>query len=149
MKPDKNIAELARELAFEMADLRFKLRRVLQVKIKENNWEISFEVLEILGVLYRKDGMNQQEIADELVKDKSSITYLIDNAEKKELVERTEDQNDRRNKLIFLTEKGRSLILKLNPWAVDIYEKATQHLAYEEVHQALTVARKMNENLKK
>lgn len=148
MEPILNKVELARELGRETAELRYALRQFLQVKIKESNWDISFELLEILSLLHKKDGMIQQEIADILIKDKSSVTYLISSLVKRDLVERTEDQQDRRNKQIFLKEKGRQLIQQLAPWAEELYGKATQEIPVEEIQLALSVARKMNENLK-
>ncbi|MBV7533156.1 MarR family winged helix-turn-helix transcriptional regulator [Chitinophaga sp. sic0106] len=148
MEPTKNLTELARELWREMAEMRNSLRQYVHVKIKENNWDISMELVEILGLVYRRKGLNQQEIADIIVKDKSSMTYLIDNLVRKGLVERTEDQRDRRNKLISITEKGRLLMEELNPWVTEIYEKATRELMTDDVLKALSVARKMNDNLK-
>ncbi|WP_291914646.1 MarR family transcriptional regulator [Chitinophaga sp. CB10] len=148
MEPTKNLTELARDLWREMAEMRNSLRQYVHVKIKENNWDISMELVEILGLVYRRGGLNQQEIADIIVKDKSSMTYLIDNLVKKGLAERTEDQRDRRNKLIYITEKGKLLMEKLNPWVTEMYEKATRELQTKDVLNALSVARKMNENLK-
>ncbi len=148
MEPILNKVDLARELGREAAELRNELRQFLQKKIKESNWDISFELLEILGLLYKRDGMIQQEIADILIKDKSSVTYLITNLVKRDLVERTEDQSDRRNKQIFLKAKGRELIQQLGPWVEELYTKATQGIPVENIALALAIARKMNENLK-
>ncbi|SHL59120.1 transcriptional regulator, MarR family [Chitinophaga jiangningensis] len=148
MEPTKNLTELARELWREMAEMRNSLRQYVHVKIKENNWDISMELVEILGLIYKRSGLNQQEIADIIVKDKSSMTYLIDNLVKKGLAERTEDQRDRRNKLIYITEKGKLLMEELTPWVTEIYEKATRELLTDDILNALSVARKMNENLK-
>jgi DNA-binding MarR family transcriptional regulator len=144
-----NIAALARELGRATGEMRMYLRQYLQVQIREHEVDITFELLEILAYLYRKDGVNQQEIADTMVKDKSSMTYLIDSLVKRGMVTRKEDQQDRRNKLIFLTEKGKRLEKKLNPWVVAIYEKATDGLTTAEVQQALGLIQKMNENLRK
>lgn len=145
----KNIAELARELGRAHGEMRLYLRQYLQVKIKEHEVDISFELLEILAYLYRKDGVNQQELADVMVKDKSSMTYLIDSLVKREMVVRTEDPNDRRSKLIYLTAKGKQLEKKLSPWVVEIYEKATAGLKASDIQQALLLVQKMNENLTK
>lgn len=145
----KNIAELARELGRATGEMRLYLRQYLQVKIKEHNIDISFELLEILAYLYRKDGVNQQEIADVMVKDKSSMTYLIDGLVKKDLVVRMADQQDRRNKLIYLTEKSKRLEKELSPWVVEIYEKATAGLKVADVRKALMLVQTMNENLRK
>ncbi|GEP90622.1 DNA-binding transcriptional regulator, MarR family [Chitinophaga terrae (ex Kim and Jung 2007)] len=149
MNKQHNIVDLARELGRAISEMRTFMRQNLQVKIREQNVDITFELLEILGILFRKDGVNQQEIADVIVKDKSSMTYLIDNLEKRGMVERREDQNDRRSKLIYLTEKGRALEKELNPWIREMYEKATMGMEMNDLQVALSQIQKMNENLRK
>ena len=141
--------ELARDLSRSLMEMRNYMRQHLQVKIKENNIDVSFELLEILGILYRKDGINQQEIADILIKDKSSITYLIDSLTKRDLVARKEDENDRRNKLIYLTDNGKAMKQTLHPWVEEIYEQATNGIKIADLEKAVALVQKMNDNLKK
>ncbi|SEW51733.1 MarR family winged helix-turn-helix transcriptional regulator [Chitinophaga arvensicola] len=149
MTTTKNIAELARELGRATGEMRMYLRQYLDMQIRLEEVDITFELLEILAYLYRKDGVNQQELADITAKDKSSMTYLIDSLVKREMVTRKEDPQDRRSKLIYLTVKGKRLEKKLGPWIVEIYEKATEGLTTAEVQQALLIVQKMNDNLRK
>jgi len=144
-----NAIDLARELSRSIAEMRNYLRQYLQVKIKENNIEISFELMEVLGTLYRKDGINQQEIADFMVKDKSSMTYLIDSLVKRDMVRREEDENDRRNKLIFLTEKGRGMRETLNPWITEMHQQMVAGVKTTDLEKAIALVQRMNENMKK
>lgn len=46
--------------------------------------------------------MNQQQIADSVFKNKASLTSLLANMERKDLVVRNEDTSERRNKIIIL-----------------------------------------------
>ena len=66
-----------------------------------------------LVYLFNCDGNSQQEIAEKTYRDKVSITKIIDNLEKHELVFRVVDENDRRVKRIFLTKKGKALSSKI------------------------------------
>jgi DNA-binding MarR family transcriptional regulator len=145
----ENIAELALEFGRATAEMKNFLRQNIQVKIKEHNLDISFELLEIMALLWRKDGMNQQELADKVIKDKSSMTYLIDNLVKRNLVTRVEHETDRRHKLIFITEEGKKLEEKLHPWVIEMYRKATDEIDAAEIDKAISLVRKMNDNLKK
>jgi DNA-binding MarR family transcriptional regulator len=63
------------------------------------------------------DGQFQQQLADRTFKDKAAITRLIDGLEKKGLVKRVQDENDRRQKKIFLTSKSSKFVKKLLPVA--------------------------------
>jgi DNA-binding MarR family transcriptional regulator len=74
-----------------MNEMKSHLRQQIQAKISEHDPDLSFELLEIIGLLWRRDGINQQEIADTVSKDKSSVTYLINRLVKRGLVERIED----------------------------------------------------------
>jgi DNA-binding MarR family transcriptional regulator len=149
--PDKNITkvQLAVELGRSMLELRNYVRQYIQEKIKEHNINLTFEMLEVMGALWKKDGVNQQEIADLTLRDKSSMTYLLDNLIKRKLVQRVEDKIDRRNKLIFLTTEGLKLKELLNPWVAEVYEKASAELADIDLKNGLSLLNSMIENLKK
>ena len=145
----KTKAELALELGRSMAELRTHLRQFIQVKLKEQGINLTFEMLEVLGVLWRKDGVNQQEIADLTLRDKSSMTYLLDNLVKRKMINRVEDENDRRSKLVFLTKEGNDLKEQLNPWVAEIYEIASEELESPDFENGILLLNKMVSNLKK
>ncbi len=143
-----NIAELAIELGRLMTEMKNFLRQFIQAKIKEHNVNITFEMLEIMACLWKKDGINQQEIADVTIKDKSSMTYLVDNLVKRNLISRVADEKDRRNNLIFLTEDGKLLQNTLHPWLLEMYDKATIDVALKDVEASIALIKQMNKNLK-
>jgi DNA-binding MarR family transcriptional regulator len=147
--PTKTNAELAFDLGRAMAELRIYVRQQIQEKIRENNLDITFEMLEVMGCLWRKDGINQQEIADFTLRDKSSMTYLLDNLVKRQLVTRVEDENDRRNKLIYLTPQGGRLKEQLYPWAMEVYEMASEDARTEDLERAVSLLNRMTGKLRK
>ena len=132
-----------------MTELRVLLRQQIQEKIKENGINLTFEMLEVLSCLWRRDGIIQQEIADYTLRDKSSLTYLLDNLVKRKLVSRVEDGNDRRNKLIFLTQEGLALKDQLYPWAMEVYQAASEKLDETALETAVAVLNQMTVALKK
>jgi DNA-binding MarR family transcriptional regulator len=142
-----NISESALELGLAMGEMKNRLRQKIQAKINEYDPDLSFELIEILGLLSRNEGINQQEISNKVSKDKSSITYLINSLVKRELVERVENKNDRRNKQIFLSIEGRKIVETVYPWALALYKKAAGDLHKDEIHKALLLVKKMTENL--
>ena len=146
---NKTKTEYALELGRAMAELRTYTRQFIQVKIKEHSINITFEMLEVMGCLWKKDGVNQQEIADLTLRDKSSMTYLLDNLIKRKLVKRSTDKNDRRNKLIFLTKEGLTLKDILYPWVADVYGLASEEISGEDLQIGVLLIRRMVNNLKK
>ena len=144
----ENTAELALNLGRQFIEMRYYLRRGMQQKLKEQKIDISFELLEIMALLWVKDGINQQELADVATKDKSSMTYLINNLVKRRLVKRAEHKNDRRHKMIFVTGKGKLLRQKIYPVVLELYEKAAINLKTTDMKNAFLLVKNMNENLK-
>ncbi len=142
-----NLSELALELGWAMTEMKSRLRQKIQVCLNEYDPDLSVELVEILGLLSRNDGINQQEIANKVSKDKSSITYLINSLVKRELVERAAYKNDRRNNQIFLTSKGKKLVEKVYPWVLELYKKAAGDLHEDEISKALLLVKKMTSNL--
>src|ERR1700744_6178058 len=108
-------SELALSLGRNMNELRMHFRKYMQGKVRSLDLNLTFEMLEVMICLWRQDGVNQQVIADITLRDKSAMTYLIDNLTKRKMITRKEDEKDRRNKLVFLTPEGRHLQETLQP----------------------------------
>ena len=139
--------EIAAEFCQAIYELRYRLRKLFQAKLKEANISISLEVLEVMKFLQRQNGLNQQELADVLFKDKSSITYIIDNMVKAGLATRHEDAADRRNKQIFLTDKAHQLREQLNPLADACMLALAEDIAIDDIADSLKMINKMNNSL--
>jgi DNA-binding MarR family transcriptional regulator len=144
----KRKSEIAVELAYVMQELRNLTRKYIQKKIKDLGINLTYEMLEVMGSLWRKDGLNQQEIADKTLRDKSSMTYLLDNLIKRKLVKRVADENDRRNKLIFLTKEGLALKDILYPLVAEVYGLASEEIATEDLQSGVSLVSRMVGNLK-
>lgn len=81
---------------------------------EKNGYPITREQWVIMKMLWEKNGISQQELADDLMKNKASITSLIENMEKKDLVARKTNSFDKRSKMVFLTEKGKDLRMSID-----------------------------------
>lgn len=121
---DENIVVFMRQ----MTRVNLTLRAFMRRRFKEHDINITFEMLQVLRFLWEKNGVNQQEIADAILKDKASLTYLIDNLVRRKLVRRTADNRDRRNKIIILTEGGEELKELISPWLKEMYQRAARGL---------------------
>lgn len=113
--------------------LRTSLKQYYIQKIKEQQLDITYEMLQVLAALWKKEQMNQQDIAIAIQKNKASVTPLIDNLCKRDLVRRVSDQNDRRNNLIELTVKGDEYRTLLDPVQQDLYSAILQEIAEKKV----------------
>lgn len=92
---------------FEMSNLTGSAYRILvRRRFKEARIDLTVEMLQVLDCLWQQDNQSQQELADKLMKDKVSMTYLINNLSKRQLVIRGDSSTDKRVKLIQLTPMG-------------------------------------------
>jgi MarR family transcriptional regulator, lower aerobic nicotinate degradation pathway regulator len=90
-----------------LAQLSFLLQRLLERRAAEQ--DLSIIQTRLLGVLRdRQPTMN--ELAKLLELDKSSVTGLVDRAERRGLVMRIRSREDRRAVMVALTGQGRSLV---------------------------------------
>ena len=105
--------------------------------------EVTSEQWAVLSSLWKKNGQTQQELADIANKNKASITHLIDNLEKRKLVERQVDESDRRNKLVYLTEEGTDLQESLTKVVSKTMKQITANVDKKELKQCRKALKKM------
>lgn len=67
----------------------------------------------VMAHLSRHDGMSQTDLAEVLELGRAALGGLVDRLEALELVRRESTPTDRRAKLVFLTEKGRKMIVTM------------------------------------
>jgi len=104
--------------------LRIGLLRALQEKYPE----ITVDYWVILNRLWKKDGMIQIELARLTAKDNASMTRMLDGMQRKGLLKRQPDENDRRAFRIFLTKKGKELEFPLKKIAAENQAKALNNI---------------------
>jgi len=68
-----------------------------------------------LEALHHLGPMNQKALAKKILKSTGNITLVLDNLEKRGLVERVRDEKDRRHYSVRITPKGSALIKSFFP----------------------------------
>jgi len=103
----------------------------------------------ILLHLWQKDGRNQQELACAIFRDKATVARTMHVLERENLVVRVTDENDKRNKKIYLTHKGKELESKVMPMAFKLKQKALEGIDSKEIDVCNKVLEMIYENLNK
>src|SRR5258708_21837006 len=101
------------------------ISRRLQKKFNSASLPITIEQWSVLYHLWRQDGLSQQELCNATFRDKPSITRLVDNLEKLQLVKRVASADDRRINRIFVTRLAQKL------------QEQTMAMAEETLNEAL------------
>jgi len=142
-----NISKDTRELIDAIFNLRLCMKQYIQRKIREDQIDLTYEMLQVLTVLWRTGHSNQQEIANRIQKNKASLTSLLDNLTKRNLIIRTEDPSDRRNKIISLTKIGREYEIQFKPILDGFYQSIQEGLSKEKLIEVTNVLKVMQDNL--
>ncbi len=122
--------------------------RRLQKNFKQAEIDITIEQWSVLYHLWKEEGLSQQELCLRTFRDKPSITRLVDNLEKLNLVKRVASKDDRRINLIFLTETARALQDTTMDMANQTLNEALAGVYAEDIELCKSVLAKVYENLK-
>lgn len=122
--------------------------RRLQKNFKQAGIEITIEQWSVLYHLWKQDGLSQQELCKQSFRDKPSITRLVDNLEKINLVQRVASKDDRRINLIFLTEASKKLEEETMVMANQTLNEALEGVNIVEIETCKAVLQKVYDNLK-
>lgn len=138
---------LIKEIAVNVNILNSRIKKCFFDKLQENGINITPEQFLVLDILWDKQPMSQQNIADLIQKDKNSVTKIIDSLEKKNLVKRIVDKNDRRINQIELTEEAIALEKITTKVAVDFMNDAVKGIDSQDLDSFVNVMRQLKNNL--
>jgi MarR family transcriptional regulator for hemolysin len=94
-----------------------------------------------------KDGMTQKEIASTIGIEAPTIVPIIDKLEEQGIVIRRPDHNDRRNNMIFLTDKSEAKWELIIECALELEKASYQELSEEELEITKRTLHKIAQNV--
>lgn len=121
--------------------------RRLQKNFRQAGLEITIEQWSLLYHLWKEDGLSQQELCNRTFRDKPSVTRLVDNLEKQQLVQRVADKNDRRINLVCLTEAAREIQQLTVDLANQTMDEALINISKAEIETVKKVLQQVYDNL--
>ena len=124
------------------------IARRLQKKFNNAGLNITIEQWSVLYHLWKEDGLSQQQLCNATFRDKPSITRLVDNLEKLNLVKRVPSDSDRRINLIYLTKNAQKLEEETMHIADEILNEALQSVSPEKIEVCKEVLQIVYDNLK-
>lgn len=124
------------------------IARRLQKKFNTADLNLTIEQWSVLYQLWKQDGRSQQELCERTFRDKPSITRLVDNLEKLQLVKRVPSESDRRINLVFLTRQGNLLEEKTMSLAEETLNEALVGISPDNVNFCKEILQQVYDNLK-
>ncbi len=136
-----------KELGFQTNRTGRLLKNNLRRNLELSGHRLQGEQLPIMLHLWAKDGRNQQELADAMIRDKATIARAIHHLEKAELVVRIEDEKDKRNNRIFLTRKGKTMREQVLPLVKQLEQSAIEGVSPKDLSICIRVLEQVYNNL--
>ena len=112
----------------------------LQTGITVDQWVI-------LKTIEERKQISQVELAQVSQKDTASITRILDLLQKKGLIQRIDDEYDRRKYMISLTGEGTEFVMRNLPFINRIRGQIVQGLSQEEIQALKSILDKIRQNL--
>ena len=138
---------LSNEIAVELNLTGCKLKQFLAAKLRENEVPLTPEQFMLIDLLWNQGEMTQQQLADQLQKDKNSVTKLVDAIERKGFVVRQQNLYDRRSNTLVLTEKANLLKPGAKQKGISILDQMLEGISEEELRSFLVTLGKLNRNM--
>ena len=129
--------------------LNCKLKKRITSVFKSEGINLTAEQFLVMDTLWNQGEMTQQNIAYIIQKDKNSVTQFIDNLEKKGLVQRVIDSNDRRVNKIKLSATGVEMKERTKKVAIEAVNDILEGISEEELKAFVKVLSTACDNIEK
>lgn len=100
-----------------------------------------------LGILSRREGLTQAELANELELGAATVGRLVERLEARGFVERKPDPVDARVKRLFVKNEARSELDALEKVSADVRKSALKGISSDEQATLAQLLRRMKQNL--
>ena len=138
---------LSKEIAVELNLTGCRLKQFIAAKLRQMEVPLTPEQFILIDLLWNQGSMSQQQLADQMQKDKNSVTKLVDALERKGFVVREQNRQDRRSNTLVLTEKAEGLKYGAKQKGISILDEMLVGISEEELRSFLVTLGKLNRNM--
>ncbi len=144
---DNNRYSLEGSIAHLSARLYRAMWKHVNRELTDAGLEMTVEQWPVFIHLWDQNGQTQKELARKLFKDKTTMARLVASAESAGMVERKPGVSDKREKIVYLTEKGKQIMDKATERVTKVDELAASGIDEEEIAVLRDVLRRAHRNL--
>jgi DNA-binding MarR family transcriptional regulator len=144
-KPDDVWLDPATSAGYMVRDTHLAFGKALRERLRQ--YGMTTGQYYFLRALWIEEGLSQRELSRRVGTTEPTTASALRLLEKKGLVSRLRNRDDRRTINIFLTGQGRELKNQLLPMAMEVNRAATAGLDDAEMERAYAVLRRLRGNL--
>jgi|1185.fasta_scaffold418161_1 DNA-binding MarR family transcriptional regulator len=145
---DGNQVQLDKALPFLIHACYQQIRSITYKEFLGHGLELTPEQWIVLVQLWEKDGQSQSALSERTLRDRPTMSRILDTMEKGQLIERSVDAHDARSRLVKLTRSGKALQAKLVPVAKQIVARVEHGISERDLETTHRTLARMLQNLR-
>lgn len=102
------------------------LKQAAQRYFNAKGFDLTIEQIMVLTIVQNQEGINPGRIADEVDRDRTTITRMLDGLERRNLIARVPDKSDNRQKLVYLTKLAHQRLEEIETFAADFIARISE-----------------------
>ena len=138
---------LENALPFLLHGIYQRIHSITYRAFNEHGLEITPEQWIVLARLWQRDRRTVSELSESTLRDKPTMSRILDSMEKSGLLTRSVDREDARTRIVELTREGKALRKKLVPVAKSIVQRLEAGVPEEDLLSTRRTLRRLFENL--
>lgn len=139
--------DLDKAIAFAIQQAHERLRATLYREFHDHGLEITPEQWIVLVLLWEREGRTPSELSDATLRDRPTMTRILDTMERNGLITRQPTPEDKRGRVVRLTRDGRTLRAPLMARARRIVKRIERGIAETDLRVTRRTLKKIFENL--
>ena len=128
--------------------LQYDVRTVMAARLHTLNVNIGQMQMRALRTIWSSDDVTSQHIVGTLKRDKAQVTRLVNELVAQNLVYREPNPEDKRSKLLRLTEEGNDIFRRIENIETAVLDKMVKDIDKEELETFFNVADQLSENMR-
>ncbi len=143
-----NMDSLDRSFSFWLNYTTRNMRRYASEVLARENAGITVDQWGVLKLLDEHGGqLNNGRLTELMLKDRPTVTRIVDILCREGMVTRAIDQDDRRRMQVALTTKGRKRIAKVGPIVQSIRDEMSRGITKKEHDELLSTLHRLNQRI--
>lgn len=143
----KNNEQLDNVVNFVLEQTVRQMRGYAQKQLDAQQMGVTVDQWVLLKIIEERKRISQVDLAQVSQKDTASITRILDLLQKKSMIQRIDDEHDRRKYMISLTADGKEFVKRYLPFVNRIRGKIVHGLSQAEIQALKSILEKIRRNV--
>jgi DNA-binding MarR family transcriptional regulator len=133
--------------AFTIEKTHKKIKQNLQKRFNRHGFDITVDQWVVLDQIYTSNGVSPLEIATSTYKDAPTVTRILEQLRKKELVYQEHSEEDRRKTMVYPSEKGLHIVPRIREVVIQLRKDGWVNLSDQDYENLMRISSQIMQNM--